>query len=352
MNIFKDYWSLTKPQLIREVQARQLTAVGTRKADLVWVLAAADHPMANPLPNIRWQHLSDHEIEEAIDRLGFQFPPNHAVYTNTRQGHQQFLSDIGIQAWQCLNLPQPPGNQAPPAPAPHPKVPDLNKQGKEETVREFFTRLEGFLAVTNAATDNQKLQYLYSAANKDLATFVTSQVQGGITDFDTIKTTALGRFEPSFMAYLAQFQNAKKRPAETFTEYGYRLRSYYLGYLKQTEDNLTAPEAHLVRNALVDKITAQLSFAASRYVTDVLLREPDLDWHSVVVRLEAFASVRRTPDNFSATSDTTSQFRSQAGRGQGRDHQPRQPHKCFVCQQPGHLAPQCPSRHQGNGNRA
>lgn len=151
------------------------------------------------------------------------------------------------------------------------------------------------------------------------------------------------------MAYLAQFQNAKKRPAETFTEYGYRLRSYYLGYLKRTEDNLTAPEAHLVRNALVDKITAQLSFAASRYINDVLLREPDLDWHSVVVRLEAFAAPCRTSDNFSANPNRNNQSRSQ---GQRYDPQPRQPPKCFVCHQPGHLAPQCPSHNQGNGNRA
>ena len=312
----------------------------------------------NPLPGIRWEHLSDACVEGAIDRLGFQFPVNHAVYTASRQGRQQFLADLGIAPWQCLPLPALPTTAPAPtvAPVAPPKPPELNKQQKQESTRDFLGRLDGyFMVVPTAATDQAKLQYLFGAAGPALANFVTTLMQQGVTDYATVRQRALERFEPSFVNHLHHFQQARKQPRETFLEFGYRLRQSYLGYLQQTESDITPPQEPAVTKALICQLMTTIFPSARQHMDTVLVQQPDISWHEFLQQLESFAASRRPPSFPQQQGNSGVSNASGAGSGHQPPWRPRLangaqgPPRCFTCNRVGHRAADCPqTQRQGN----
>jgi hypothetical protein len=356
VDVYQRYWSLTLLQLREEVNRRNLHSLGNRKADFIRALATADHitSMANPLPGVQWVHLSDNCITDAIDRLGLVFAATPGVYADNRQGRVQFLGDIGLQPWQCLplpNMPVGPGAAAPPPPVavlqapPTPKLPDLKKQDKDETVRAFLGRLDGFLVIANLVTDTAKLHCLYGAANTMLSNFVTAQVQGGTLDYATIRQRAIDQFEPSFVLHLQLYQSARKTARETFPEFGQRIRAHYLGYLQQDEGQITPIEEVNITKALISQALSTVSMAAQSYMNSQLLQQPAMTWHAFLTQLEAFAAARRpVADGQSSSNSNRSSYRRTTQPGNGKA-----PPTCFTCGQTGHTSPSCPQR-QGHGN--
>ena len=350
VDIYEDYWLLTVPALRLEVNQRGLTAPSLRKADLVrtLVIADANNVMANPIPGVQWQHLSDQCILDAIDRLQLVFPAPSSVYADNRQGRVQFLGDIGIQPWQCLPLPATPAVPVPPA-GPHqpptPKLPDLNKQAKDETARAFFGRLDGFLSITNTATNAARLQCLYGAANSVVSNFVSTQVQAGTTDYETIKQRAIERFEPSFLMHMQLYQSARKQSKETFCDFGYRLRMHYLGYLQLTEGEITPDQETHICKAMVSQVLGTLSAQAQKHMSAQLLQQPNMNWHQFLTQLEAFAASRRQSSDTEAQGANLPWSQRRPHHNGTHGGQPaRGQSQCFVCGHTGHLSTTCPRR--------
>jgi hypothetical protein len=262
---------------------------------------------------------------------------------------------VGIQPWQCLALPQSSAGATAPPPGQHvhhPKLPDLNKQGKDETTQDFFTRLDAFLTVANHTSDQAKLQCLFGAASPTLAAFIAHEVAGGSQDYADIRTKAIARFEMNFLAHRQLYQTAKKQQKETFQEFGARLRGHYLGYLKTSEGQLSNQQEVDTTKALISQTLSTVAPSTLQYMNGLLMLNSEMKWQEFLNHLESYAAARRTQSQSSGSGSTGSNplAQSQDGRqnpgaGDRRGGRPRGSEVlCFKCGEPGHLSATCQQR--------
>jgi hypothetical protein len=326
------YTFLTVKTLLDIIRVRNLRPPSNLKADLIASLLQADNMTDT-------QEISDLRKEVAdLQALVGQQSQQLALHA----GLQQQVQALTIQL-QASQQPGPlsvvPQVPIPGAQPPIGRPPDVNKQGDKESVRMFLTRLEGYLAVCNITTEDRKLQYLFSAANSQTASFVAEQVQSGCTNFNTIKQAVIQRFEPSVFIHAQQFRTMTKRSDENFLDFGHRLRQSFLASIGKSEGDITPDHELIITQNLLNQLLSTISSGAQDHLNNFLLVNQQASWTQTITCLEVFAASRRSNQRPATNNKQPAGGRRGARTG-----------VCYNCGSPDHYADQCPSPSK-NGQR-
>lgn len=280
--------------------------------------------------------------------------------TAVKQDMINYLVNLGITPAHLVPAPHQfppvilPGPAPPAAPlAAHavhqPKI-EVPKQVSNETSSQFFHRLDAFFLLHGIVDDHRKIAFLLSAAGPPIATFVSDHITAGVTIYADIQRSVLEAFEQSFLQYLQDFLNMKKRYTETYVEFGRRLRQAYLGYLRIQESAITPPMEQLITKALIAQLMQLLPHTARLHIQNQLLINPDICWNAVLSTTDIFLSANRMT---SLVGQQTHSFHPRPHQPnirpnhQGHNHpqgpvRRHDPPSCYSCGQRGHLAPNCP----------
>jgi hypothetical protein len=245
----------------------------------------------------------------------------------------------------------------------------LAKQGATERPEAFIQRAKTHFQLVRA-TDNEAVTLLVNAAQPNIASFLTQNIQAGTTARDDLLQLVLDRFAPNRYQYHQLFRAYKMSQAQTAQEAGNELRRLYQGFLSLPQDQL-----HLHEPVIRPTVTAQLldilppTTAAA--IRTELLKQPDMLWDDILKLADQILQVSpkhtqprqtnqdagtKAPRNqlhcsihgYAGHSDATCKVQKYQ-REQGAKPNQQYMHAaqgkvpiCFACGKEGHIAPNCP----------